>query len=45
MLRVFATAMAFGAAAAHGDGSRGMVGGAGTDATGISSARDRPADA
>jgi hypothetical protein len=44
MLRVFAMAMAFGAAAAHGDGSKGMVGGSGTGATGISSAGDRPAD-
>jgi len=44
MLRVFAMAIAFGAAAAHGDGSKGMVGGSGTGATGISSAWDRPAD-
>ena len=46
---MLATALAFGAstaaAAAQDDGDRGMVGGAGTDATGISSNRDQPAGA
>lgn len=48
MLRVFATAMAFGAAAAAAaaqvDGGDGMVGGAVAGATGTSAEQVRPAD-
>ena len=45
MLHILAMAPALGApAAAQDEGSRGMVGGAGTGATGISSSQDRPAD-
>jgi len=44
MLSILATALACGASAAADDGRGGMVGGAGTGATGISSNQERTAD-